>query len=333
MRTDWTNGTANQREIITHASKHRCAVCDDVISGLQLGKPQEGAAACCHSLFCRQVMDSRSRMSDPQFAFHLALHRRLHQDRRRQRAQQAKRAEEQAAHESLENQQLLASVRAQVADLDDGPIALVVIPSGATGTATLPADRIDGYARHLTKVIDEAFDGTDLADGPAEAHRKPAERLQYAEQRFADNAALRGLSDQLCGMCRGGCCGWGAEDAYVTSSTIRRYRLANPDMSADDVLAAYLAVLSHESIEHSCINHTTTGCALPREMRSDTCNGYYCEPLMAFQTEHMSRTEGLSIVAIQRAKANWSGIAPADVNPIVDVAVIDAMGKRSISRD
>lgn len=332
MRTDWTDGTANQREIITHASKRRCAVCDDIISGLQFGKPQQDRA-CCHSLSCQQVMDSRSRMTDSQFAFHLALHRRLHQDRRRQREREAKRAEEQAAQESLENQQLLASVRAQTAGLDDGPIALVVIPSGATGTSTLPADRIDSYARHLTKVIGEAFDGTALADGPVEAHRKPAERLQRAEQRFADNAALRDLSDQLCGMCRGGCCGWGADDAYVTSSTIRRYRLANPDMSADDVLAAYLAVLPHESIEHSCINHTSTGCALPREMRSDTCNGYYCESLMAFQTEHLSRTERLSVVAIQRAKANWLGTGPGDVNPIVDVAVIDAHGKRTIPRE
>jgi hypothetical protein len=49
------------------------------------------------------------------------------------------------------------------------------------------------------------------------------------------------------------------------------------------VLAAYLARAGHKTYKGSCIFHRPGGCALPREMRSDTCNQHFCGGMKEFQ--------------------------------------------------
>jgi hypothetical protein len=49
------------------------------------------------------------------------------------------------------------------------------------------------------------------------------------------------------------------------------------------VLANYLRHLGDHSIEGSCIFHQVDGCGLPRELRSDTCNRFYCAGLVEYR--------------------------------------------------
>ena len=84
------------------------------------------------------------------------------------------------------------------------------------------------------------------------------------------------ILDQACARCRGHCCRNGGEEAYLTEDTIRRYLHEHPGTRPLDLLEAYLARVGHETFEGSCIFHGPTGCTLSREMRSDTCNGYFC---------------------------------------------------------
>jgi hypothetical protein len=41
----------------------------------------------------------------------------------------------------------------------------------------------------------------------------------------------------------------------------------------------YGAAIPDDTVEQSCIFHGARGCALPRELRSHTCNDYFCRPV------------------------------------------------------
>jgi hypothetical protein len=55
----------------------------------------------------------------------------------------------------------------------------------------------------------------------------------------------------------------------------------------------------------SCVNNTKTGCSLPRDMRSQVCNDYLCDPLnklrKLFTHTHLPK----GVFFISRAQNNW----------------------------
>ena len=53
----------------------------------------------------------------------------------------------------------------------------------------------------------------------------------------------------------------------------------------------YLGKLGGTTYRGSCIYHGAAGCELPREMRSDTCNGFYCADLA--RLDQTSRCKGV----------------------------------------
>jgi hypothetical protein len=65
--------------------------------------------------------------------------------------------------------------------------------------------------------------------------------------------------------------------------TIRRYLAAHPERRPREVLAAYRDCLGNKTHRGSCVYHGPTGCTLPRPMRSDTCNDFFCEGLRGFR--------------------------------------------------
>jgi hypothetical protein len=105
--------------------------------------------------------------------------------------------------------------------------------------------------------------------------------------------------------------------------TIRQFMDANPALSGEAVLNAYLSKLCPESVAGSCINQTATGCALPRDMRSATCNGYYCEPLKKYQEKAAQGDVPRRVFAVQRAKSDWGRSDITRENRIVNVALVD----------
>jgi hypothetical protein len=80
----------------------------------------------------------------------------------------------------------------------------------------------------------------------------------------------------------------------------------HPEQSPEGILLAYLSHLGEESVERSCFYHQRDGCALPRAMRSDTCNRFLCPGLIEFRNAisnqtvprgFVAATEGTSIVS------------------------------------
>jgi hypothetical protein len=79
-----------------------------------------------------------------------------------------------------------------------------------------------------------------------------------------------------CATCRGSCCRDGGDSAYLEASTLRRIQAERPTSSPAELVELYMAAVPERSVEHSCIFHGEQGCTLPRELRSHTCNDYFC---------------------------------------------------------
>ena len=60
---------------------------------------------------------------------------------------------------------------------------------------------------------------------------------------------------------------------------IARYRQRNPGATPEGVIEDYLSYLPAASTRDACVYQTARGCSLPREMRQDICNAYYCDAL------------------------------------------------------
>ena len=143
------------------------------------------------------------------------------------------------------------------------------------------------------------------------------------EAHVPEDSLLNVISDQLCGMCKGSCCAAGGNVAYLTVETIRQFKQQNPDLSAEEILQAYMSRVPVESVTSACINQTSTGCALPREMRSDTCNEYFCDTLKGWREREQERE---SVLAIQRDTPLWIRSGSGQRNDIHQVALIDRSG-------
>lgn len=236
-----------------------------------------------------------------------------------ERAQHRQRLAERKAREQREEDVIVRRVQEGSSEVTRQEFDVLVIPAGLSPTSALPAERIKEYTEHLRKIISEA---DDLADAvTARTHQKMRERAERGEALFAAEPTLRAVSNRLCGMCRGGCCTAGGNAAFITSATIRRVREQMPELSDEDILQAYLSRLSTQTITDACINQTTTGCVLPTEMRSDTCNGFFCDALSDWH-ERPRQERADTVLAIQRGEPLGEHNNLDLPNHIIDVALV-----------
>ena len=54
------------------------------------------------------------------------------------------------------------------------------------------------------------------------------------------------------------------------------YLRRHPTHDDDTIVARYRAQVPERSLTGSRLYHTDTGCDLPRELRSEICNGFFC---------------------------------------------------------
>jgi hypothetical protein len=147
--------------------------------------------------------------------------------------------------------------------------AELTVPAYDGRVEPLSTARRRAFAAHLRKIIAEAF-------------AEPAPRVRATSSNTVPLAATQAA----CATCRGQCCSHGGEHAYLDEDTIRRVVRARPELGAGGVAALYRARLAQESFAGSCVFHGAQGCRLPRELRSDLCNDFYCNALKLFVREH-----------------------------------------------
>jgi hypothetical protein len=155
---------------------------------------------------------------------------------------------------------------------------LAVIPAIRRALVPLEEPRWWAFHNRLSRLIAEA----------SARLRSPSyktESRQDADSGVQTSPAVAAVTGRACALCRGWCCQAGGNHAYLTVQVLQRHMIAHPEQGPRDVLANYLRHLGDDSIEGSCIFHQVDGCGLPRELRSDTCNRFYCAGLAEFRDQ------------------------------------------------
>jgi hypothetical protein len=159
---------------------------------------------------------------------------------------------------------------------------LAVVPASLSRITRLPAQRRREFRNYLKELIDQAFARPipQVTDSDQTAPLPGKDGASLPDE----DAGLQAASGQACACCRGSCCqGGGFTHAYLEIATVQRYRAAHPGQHPRKVLAAYMSFVGDETTEGSCVYHRTDGCSLPRDMRADICNAFYCGGLQDFR--------------------------------------------------
>ena len=132
-----------------------------------------------------------------------------------------------------------------------------------------PKDRVRRLKRHLIESL-----------RALRAAKRPDRLIQPrapAPSGFAADALSLG-----CATCRGHCCNGGGEHAYIDERTMARVRQDHPDLTAGQVIQAFMSRIAPLSHRGSCLFHGPLGCTLGRGLRAELCDAYYCDGLRDF---------------------------------------------------
>lgn len=163
-----------------------------------------------------------------------------------------------------------------------------MIPAQHEPLAALPPERLAKFREHLEFCATMAF---------REPEPDPDGDLSAREKHEPDEAPLAGAA---CATCRGRCCkDRGGDTALLLPNDFARYRQRNPGVSRDAAIEAYLSHLPALSTRDGCVYQAETGCALPRAMRQDICNSYYCDALrwLRMASDEAGVTEAVLVAA------------------------------------
>lgn len=184
--------------------------------------------------------------------------------------------------EEIENQLLYQKSLKKFPDINSKTYPLVVLSSyHLPKTTPLSTIRKDIYLQHIWQLIEAVVE--DIQSGK---NVIPIDNAQYppSNRGSLDEEKMDALNEMICIECKGRCCLNGGDNAYLDTKTIKRYMMQQPDLSPEQVLQKYKAGIVKKTHLTSCINHTEKGCSLPKNMRSDQCNNFYCSTIKELNT-------------------------------------------------
>jgi hypothetical protein len=170
-----------------------------------------------------------------------------------------------------------------------------ILPANSDPVAPQDPSRRAHFTRHLAEIAEAAVLGK---------ARLPADPVEVESP--AD--ARASLSAGVCAACRGSCCRAGGDQAYLTEETMVRLLDAHPDWTLAQVMDAYLKHLPAEAVLDSCIYHSASGCGLPRDLRSSTCNRYLCGKLRNLQAR-LPENSPPPVLAVMFDGGKWARTA------------------------
>ncbi len=194
------------------------------------------------------------------------------QCRRTHRVEQVRRQEKQRRQEHhrvcLERATALQDTIAPACSRDDpAAYTVIVTPANKRRLVPLPRSRRYRFARRLMELIEEAL----RSPPPAVLLNQAADEIPASALPILANA---------CATCRGHCCLRGGTRAFMDASTIHRYRARHPGAGLRQIMEAYCRLLPDTAYQDSCVFHSSAGCTLPGEMRSNTCLNTVCGALI-----------------------------------------------------
>jgi len=144
---------------------------------------------------------------------------------------------------------------------------LAILPANADPLAPRDDSRCTQFAERLEELAAEAL--RQRGGAPGEAPSPPGGDV---------------FGEAICTGCRGSCCRSGGDHAYLTEETFLRVLHEHPEWTLADLRKAYLERLPAETVLDSCVYHSATGCGLPRDLRSETCNRHLCGKMKNLQS-------------------------------------------------
>lgn len=301
----------------------KCEVCDHLITFPETLLNKNTDYTVCQSFDCNRVMNNKKTMAPLMFKSHLDFNRALILKNRKKNIATKKHIETVTNREKKENRLHLNKTLITNSYLSENDIYTLTIPCGESLSSTCENKRLSDYKEHLKSIIIEAEEYTDSSEVIYDEHHDAYGKRRVVENKFIEKPQLKTISDNLCTMCKGGCCASGKEHAYLSVFSMRRFMDTNPDLTGDEIFDLYISHIKTESISGSCINQTTSGCALPRDLRSDICNGYYCDPLKKYHNNMMQLEVPKVVLAIQRSYTYWDRFKLDVCNEVINVALVD----------
>ena len=284
----------------------RCEVCDSSVRPTVRMDGDDADARLCGQLDCKFARRMAERMPPQQRTTYLAMQKNNILERRKQRRAENLRRKAIWRFEERQCRAAEAHVERRFPEFRNTPRQSLVIPwLTRTERKTAPKQR-EEYLEHL-RVIAEEAERLDSADSAELEHPDSSDGPKTAsEERLEQVAGLRAQCDALCASCQGGCCTLGGQNgAYLTVKTARELLDRHPEWGSADLVDTWASYLPDKSIERSCPNQTHTGCALPRELRSRTCNGFYCDALKKLQDDAVDRGGVMPVIALQNGGDLW----------------------------
>ncbi len=173
-----------------------------------------------------------------------------------------------------------------------------LLPANADPLVPQDPSRRALFAKHLAEIAEGAvFDYARLPSDPFETGPMTSGRET--------------LSAGACAACRGSCCRSGGDLAYLTEETIVRSLQAHPDRTLAQIIDSYMERLPAETVRDSCIYHSGTGCGLPRDLRSSTCNRYLCGKLKNLRAT-LPENHPPPVLAVMFDAGKWTRTALID---------------------
>ncbi|MDH5544405.1 MAG: hypothetical protein OEZ43_02365 [Gammaproteobacteria bacterium] len=302
---------------------YRCAVCDTQLSPTESLFVDDKQPVLCSAFECKQVFDQKSLMEPHLFDAHLAFKRKLILDRRIKEAELKTYRAKCKKREKRENTQIRDHVLSGNYLLKNENLTVVSLPSGNTGREKLAENRREKYVEHLLKITNEAFALTGAVEVPNGQYQDAIQRQSAVYDLFAKKAGLKKWCDQCCSICKGGCCTHGAEHAFLSANSIKTLIDKNPEFDVNDVCNLYLSFLPGESISNACINQGEMGCVLPFELRSATCNAFYCQAVKKFQDAYNATLPPDNVLVIRRKASCFVERVPGDNNSVSEIVLLN----------
>lgn len=305
----------------------QCEICGGAISFFEAHNNRRRDLAICGSVECQNVLKQKQIMPPAAFDVYLTSYRRVIE----QRNLRLEIREELQQQEREENRKIFARLKEEYAGSDQEPSHMVVLPTGHARQVPMDDSRVEKYRQHLEKVISEAFQYSSVGEVPRDNNHDAHEKILEQDALFARQPGLKEISDQFCMLCKGGCCARGQEHGYISASHIRRLLDADPYLTADQLLDAYLSRLGESSTANACINQGPTGCVLPRELRSSTCNQFYCASIKKYQAKVESGDDISTVAVIQREQSLWNRSYTSEPNEVTRITLVTHNDISSVS--
>jgi hypothetical protein len=180
--------------------------------------------------------------------------------------------------------------------------ALAVLPRNTARSSRLPARRRAAFEQHLRNNLAEARGRLAAGDVSEPRYVEPTLESRSPAGLQAE-LALLGVG---CAACRGSCCSKGHDHAFNSVDTMMQYLHAHPTDDDDSIVGRYMSWIGPRTMTGGCVFQQETGCSLPRDLRADICNRFYCDGLLMIR-HRFSEGEPVRAYFVHRWKGGFTG--------------------------